>query len=438
MKKRMKKVATLCLAGVTAMSTVGVTGSAVFAKGDTNYDVDNMDFENVELRVAFRFNNGSDTDGQAKWYYKALDEFNKENEGKIHVTDESISTESDYEEKLTTDFASGNVPNAFLQYGGSRTREYVDAGYILDLTPYFEQYPEWKERFNAMGESLTDFSTYGYEGSYGIPFTAYQVMLFYNEDILNAAGVREIPRTWDAFRGMCYKIWKWSEREKNEIASLQTSPEGYLYFMDHMLLEEGTEKDRNDIGTISEVLKRLQEIYVYSTSENAEYSYLDETRLFNEGKLAIYVNGVWGASMISENINAKYALLPTTSGKKLSCESACFGYVLGKSGNEQKEEASIRFLKYMLSKKVQTRILEETEQIPANKQVVLDSYEKEMPRLFQAASLVLSAEDKIEVPDNLWTYEQKAYFTENIFRELTGKISPEAFTRQLGEMKIDK
>lgn len=52
MKKRMKKVATLCLAGVTAMSTVGVTGSAVFAKGDTNYDVDNMDFENVELRVA--------------------------------------------------------------------------------------------------------------------------------------------------------------------------------------------------------------------------------------------------------------------------------------------------------------------------------------------------------------------------------------------------
>lgn len=90
MKKRMKKVATLCLAGVTAMSTVGVTGSAVFAKGDTNYDVDNMDFENVELRVAFRFNNGSDTDGQAKWYYKALDEFNKENEGKIHVTDERV------------------------------------------------------------------------------------------------------------------------------------------------------------------------------------------------------------------------------------------------------------------------------------------------------------------------------------------------------------
>ena len=137
MKKRMKKVATLCLAGVTAMSTVGVTGSAVFAKGDTNYDVDNMDFENVELRVAFRFNNGSDTDGQAKWYYKALDEFNKENEGKIHVTDESISTESDYEEnrrkKSCISLTEKNMKNV---WSGTRmpALECLSTGdYILSL-----------------------------------------------------------------------------------------------------------------------------------------------------------------------------------------------------------------------------------------------------------------------------------------------------------------
>ena len=33
MKKRMKKVATLCLAGVTAMSTVGVQSEAVGKRG---------------------------------------------------------------------------------------------------------------------------------------------------------------------------------------------------------------------------------------------------------------------------------------------------------------------------------------------------------------------------------------------------------------------
>ena len=177
----------------------------------------------------------------------------------------------------------------------------VENDMALDIMPYVKKDEEF-----ASDISQTNLNYWTTEE--GELFTVSDVLslsggYWYNEDILHAAGVREIPRTWDAFRGMCYKIWKWSERENNEIASLQTSPEGYLYFMDHMLLEEGTEKDRNDVGTISEVLKRLQEIYVYSTSENAEYSYLDETRLFNEGKLAIYVNGVWGASLISENIS---------------------------------------------------------------------------------------------------------------------------------------
>ena len=366
------------------------------------------------------------------------DGFQKENPD-IEVQLISMPGRKEMLRKVEDMIMVGDMPDVITFSGMGQNTTYdfiVENNMALDIMPYVKKDEEF-----ASDISQTNLKYWTTEE--GKLFTVSDVLYlsggyWYNEDILNAAGVREIPRTWDAFRGMCYKIWKWSEREKNEIASLQTSPEGYLYFMDHMLLEDCTEKSRNNTGKIPEVLKRLQEIYAYSTSENAEYSYLDETRLFNEGKLAIYVNGVWGASMISENINAKYALLPTTSGKKLSCESACFGYVLGKSGNEQKEEASIRFLKYMLSKKVQTRILEETEQIPANKQVALDSYEKEMPRLFQAASLVLSAEDKIEVPDNLWTYEQKAYFTENIFRELTGKISPEAFTRQLGEMKIDK
>lgn len=50
------------------------------------------------------------------------------------------------------------------------------------------------------------------------------------------------------------------------------------------------------------------------------------------------------------------------------------------SQNEQKENAAVDFLKYMLSEKVQKRILEETEQIPANEHVVLDAYKEAMPR----------------------------------------------------------
>lgn len=195
-----KKAAAICLAGLTAISTIGVTG--IYAE-EANYDVDNMEFDNVELRVAFRFTRDSETDGQARWYYEMVDRFNQENEGKIHVTDESISTESDYLEKLTTDFASGDVPNAFVEYGGSRTKEYVEAGYILDLQPYFEQYPDWEAGVQEFAWATTKFDAV--EGTYGIPWSAYQICLYYNKDLLGQAGV-DAPESWDDLVDACAKL----------------------------------------------------------------------------------------------------------------------------------------------------------------------------------------------------------------------------------------
>ena len=166
----------------------------------------------------------------------------------------------------------------------------------------------------------------------------------------------------------------------------------------------------------------MESIYHFSKFENTSYSYRDETRLFNEGRLAIYVNGVWGAPMISEKIHAKYALLPTNDGISMSCESASLGYVLGKSGSKEREDASVRFLKYILSKKVQTQILERTEQFPANPNISLEKYKNEKNRMYQAATLVLDAERKIEIPDNVWSASQKEYFTDNIFKVLTNEM----------------
>lgn len=365
------------------------------------------------------------------------DGFQKENQD-IEVQLISMPTREEMLRKVEDMIMVGDMPDV-ISFGGMGRNTTYDFIVQNDMALDIMQYLKSDEEF-AADISKTNLNYWTTEA--GQLFTVADVLLlsggyWYNEDILNAAGVKELPENWDAFRAMCYKVREWAKSQENEIKPLQTSPEGYLYFIDHMLLENGA-GNSGDWNTKAQTsLNDLKEIYAYSTSENAEYSYLDETRLFNEGKLAVYVNGVWGASMISENINAKYALLPTFSEKKMSCESACLGYVLGKSQNEQKEEASVRFLKYMLSRKVQTRILEETEQIPANSQVVLDTYKEDMPRLFQAASLVLSAQNKIEVPDNLWSASQKSYFTENIFRELTNKVSPEIFLEHLGEMKIE-
>lgn len=334
----------------------------------------------------------------------------------------------------------GDTPDivCFSGMGQNRTYDFmVENNMALDLMPYLESDP-------AFAESISNTNLKYWVTEDNQLFSIADVLslsggYWYNEDILQKAGITEIPSTWDEFLLMCEILSNWSKKQDAEMKSLQSSAEGYLYFADHMLAENGgyTQKaiQNNQMIIIDDefdiIIKQLKEIYNFSTSESENYSYLDETSLFNEGKLAIYVNGVWGAPMIAGNINAKYALLPTESGNSMSCTSTCLGYVLGNSENEEKEEASVRFIKYMLSENIQTRILQETEQIPANPHIDLSKFEIEKPRLYQAASLVLSADRKIEVPDNLWKASKKNSFIGNIFKVLSGELSDQDFEELL-------
>ncbi len=253
---------------------------------------------------------------------------------------------------------------------------------------------------------------------------------WYNEDILARAGIDKLPETWEEFLGMCEAIEQWAKASGADVRAFNASSEGYLYFADHLLAGNGSKRQAKDdmasvdAGRMAQVLEQLKELYAYQASGDVHYSYRDETSLFNDGQVALYINGVWSAPMISEKLRVRYALLPSVAGVPTSCESACMGYVLGKSNALEKEEAAVRFLKYMLSEKVQMRIMEDTGQIPANPGIALENYRKTKPRMYQAAELVLAAERKIDVPENIWGMEQKEYFTDNIIAVLEGAMQP--------------
>ncbi len=341
----------------------------------------------------------------------------------------SMPTRDEMLRKVEDMIMVGDTPDiiTFSGMGQNRTYEFmVDNDMALDLMPYLEKDTE-------LANSISDANLEYWTTKEDQLFTVADVLLlsggyWYNEQFFQQAGIQKIPETWGEFWGMCEKLRSWGQGQK--ILPLQPSGEGYLYFVDHILadLGEGASDSIEELKIaageegMEYVADQLKQAYQYSSSEGAEYTYLDETSLFNEGKVAICVNGVWGAPMISKDISAAYALLPTVSGTSMSCESACLGYVLGNSGNEEKESASVRFLKYMLSETVQARIVEETGQIPANPHIALEDYADERPRMYQAASLVMGADRKINVPDNLWTASQKAVFAENIWNTFSGKF----------------
>ena len=342
----------------------------------------------------------------------------------------SMPTREEMLRKVEDMIMVGDTPDivTFSGMGRNRTYEFmVENGIALDLMPYLEE-------DEAFADSVSEENLSYWTTEKNQLFTVTDVLYlsggyWYNQEIFEKAGIEAPPSDWADFLKMCGKIREWSKKLGRNVLPLQASGEGYLSFLDHMLA--GRVGIKSERGEIAEALERLRQIYIFSTSESADYTYLDETSLFNEGKIAIYVNGVWGAPMISDNIDAAYALLPTKDGTEMSCVSAGLGYVLGNSGSEEKEDASVRFLKYMLSEEVQTRILEETEQIPANQAVNLEQFAEEKARLYQAAEQVLHAEKRIEIPANLWTSDQRERFVEDIFPVLAGEKKEEDFIENI-------
>ena len=363
---------------------------------------------------------GTETDHVAM--RQIYEQFQNENPD-INLRLISMPTRNETLRKVEDMIMVGDTPDiiAFSGMGENSIYNFMfENNMALDIQPYLEEDLEFDR---DVSETNKKYWTTGA----GDLYTVVDVLslsggYWYNEEILEKAGIKQLPETWNEFIDMCNRINEWSKEESTELKPLRPSAEGYLYFMDHMLFSEKDSVSEISDEDFVDTLKKMESIYHFSKFENTSYSYRDETRLFNEGRIAIYVNGVWGAPMISEKIHAKYALLPTNDGISMSCESASLGYVLGKSGSKEREDASVRFLKYILSKKVQTQILERTEQFPANPNISLEKYKNEKNRMYQAATLVLDAERKIEIPDNVWSASQKEYFTDNIFKLLTNEM----------------
>ena len=365
-------------------------------------------------------------------------DFEKENPD-VKLNQLSMPSGSEMVRKVEDMLVVGEIPDLVFLGGSGKDTVYqfmTEKNLALDLMPYIR---EDRQFAGSIAPVNIDFWTTGKDQL----FTISDVLLlsggyWYDREIFEEAGIKKLPETWDEFLEVCEKIEGWAEEEQNGVECLQMSQEAYLYFMDHLLAVQDSVSGnaiRNqrlylEESSAKEALDMLRKIYRYSRADG-NYSYRDETDAFNDGKTSMYINGIWGAPMISDQIDAAYALIPSEEGEKISCESACLGYILGKTGDEKKQEASVRFVKYMLSQPVQERILKETEQVPANPHIDIRKYQKKMERFVQAADTVKEAGIRIQVPDNQWSNRARDSFMEGIDEVLKGELSDEEFIRSL-------
>ena len=359
--------------------------------------------------------------------YKGFEEENPD----VKINMISMPTSDEVVRKTEDMVMVGTLPDVVFLGGQGIDSIYqymVDHRYALDLVPYLQEDPEF-------AGSLAPANLEYWTTDDGKLYSVSDVLIlgggyWYNKDIFAQAGVTSIPKTWNEFEAACRKIEYWAGKKDNGVHPMHLSAEGYLYFADHIMASMNTTIVNDEIPMKEEALfgtlDVLQNVHEHSVGKSGNYTYRDETSLFNDGKLAIYVNGVWGAAMIAEDLDVAYALMPS-GGKSICCESAGAGYILGNTGDSKRQEASVRFLKYMLSEGVQKRILLETQQVPANPNIDITEYEDEMPRFCQAVATAQQAEIKIEVPGQLWTNQQTQVFSEYVFGVLNGEFNRQTF-----------
>ena len=354
----------------------------------------------------------------------------------IHLNMVAMPSSTDVISKVGDLLTVGEIPDIVFTGGDGRESIYsfmVEEGYAVDLMPYIFEDQEF--RANVSPVIMENWTT-----ETGNLYTVSDVLLmggyWYNEEIFEKAGIDSIPRTWEEWMEACRKI----KKSDGKTVPIILDANHIAYLMTTILADEGLAqlkeaenlKIQVNSSSFDKMLSRLREISKYATLAG-DYNYRDTLASFNAGESAIYINGVWANFMIDENLKVAYAPFPSDDGNGIATKSACVGYILGNTGDEKRIEASVKFLKYMLSEDVAVKIMEKTGQMPSNPNVEITE-ESVGSRLYQAVTCVENAGLIIETPENLWDLSEKKEYGENVILYLQNRIGEEEFRDRLSRL----
>ena len=345
------------------------------------------------------------------------DEFDEKNED-IILSSQPSSDSSIAVEKANDMLALDEMPNIVSTNGQYYFVENaVKREKLLDLMSYIRSDADFMRLIHP---SVLEVWTNTDGSLYTLP-DALEVMGFwYNENYFREAGIVDengeiaLPKTWTEFYEVCEKLEAWNRTSGKleavyALENVQVVENLFLARLggestDGLILATDV-PESYDSEVFRNVIKDFGNIFRYSQNtdsiENARQYFID-------GSTAMYFNGVWESEVIQncERSNEiAYANYPTNYGMQLSYVSPSSGYVIYESRDERENEAAIRFLKYILSQEIQTRIAAETGQAPVNPKVDNQVIAEKYPVLGNALETAHSAGIQLKTITSVWDTE---------------------------------
>ena len=373
-KKAMALVALLC-AGTVAMAGCGNTTSST-AGGASAGGSAAQASNGSQINLTFWHSMGG-TNGDA--LQSMVDEFNKENEGKIKVTEVYQGNYDDALNKFKSAMLAKQGPDVMQSYELG-TRYMIDSGFT-------ETIQDWAEKDNwDLNQIDTNIAAYyTVDGKLqSMPFNSSTPILYYNKDIFKEAGITEAPKTFQEIVDLAPKLTK----KDSSGNTTQNAIGMYVYgwWMDESLNKMGLPSFDNGNGREKAPTKvmfdsngggaRFLSAYhkLITSGAMPTYAMKDDSgqSAFVNGKLAMYVNSTASLAGLLKAINGKFELgaayFPAVDDSSVSGGVSIGGASLWmmKDSDQAKQQAKWEFIKFLASPKEQAIWNTKTGYFPIN------------------------------------------------------------------------
>ncbi len=248
----------------------------------------------------------------------AIEQFKREMEAqgvKVEITENLIPYGVDIAQKITSDLAAGTAGDILI-VDSFLIPSYVESGYLLDITDFVNQWPDWNQFPEPMQKIVS------YKGRvYGVMIDTDVRMIWYRKDIFEMAGLPRDwqPKTWDDILEAARILKQNEDKIKQALGIDEFYPfyipagtnwgEGTTAQGFYMLLLGADKPPYNRLYDYekekwickSTALWRSFKFYidVYSTGLGpVEYNFVSDVwgthrKVFAEGKVAMDVGGSW-------------------------------------------------------------------------------------------------------------------------------------------------
>lgn len=361
----------------------------------------------------------------------------------IKIQEEQIPRDQ-YQTKLKTLAAAGQLPDAFVIWPNAMTREFAGANLIADINDLLEQNLDWKNSF--VTPALKEFTVNGktYSAGIGVSVTS---IVFCNEELFDKYKV-VYPKTFKQLLNVV-KVFKkngiipitlgnkpqWPVQ--STIFSLMANRRTGSAWLDNVLEKKGAKfTDPQFVKTLYD-LNNLTDLGAF----NKDYKSIDNVQMrdyFYRGQAAMMIDGSWALSDIISKApdglkkNIEMNVLPAFEGgagdpNVMSGVSAT-GIVINAKASPKQKEAIKKLIRFVTDSNAQQLYVQNS--IPVSfKNVEIDP--AKVDPLFGKLVDLIKKHPFVTVYDSALNSEQTEIINNGLQAVMMGVQKPEALAKQL-------